>query len=267
MRLFGNKKGLLPEQGKSFASQRRHILGKNSSFYVQEAYKTLRTNVRFSLSGEGCKKFCITSGMASEGKSITMLNLAISFAQTGQKVLLIDADLRRPSLAKLLVEKATPGLSNVLVGMCRPEDAIRESPFPNLDILLSGEIPPNPSELLGNHRMKNLIDQMSQVYDYILVDTPPVGIVADTCVVASYLDGVLFLIRQGRTEKDIVARGVRQLEMSDAKLMGFVLNGAEQEGGTKYKYKYRYQYKYGYSANVPRDSRSKSQGARYEKKP
>ena len=206
MSIKKQKKDQALDQNQSYIMQRRHILGKNSSFYVQEAYKTLRTNIRFFLSGDGCKKFCITSGLASEGKSITILNLAISFAETGSKVLLIDGDMRRPSLARLLIENASPGLSNVLAGLCKPEEAIRKDVYPNLDVLFSGEIPPNPSELLGNHRMSRMLEHMSEIYDFILVDTPPVGVVSDVCVVGNMLDGVLFLVRQNSTEKDSVAR-------------------------------------------------------------
>ena len=243
MKLFAAKKKQ-QEIGQSFTAQRRYILNKNSNFFVQEAYKTLRTNVRFFLSSEGCRKFCVTSSDAGEGKSITILNLAISFAQTGQKVLLIDGDLRRPTLARLMVENATPGLSNVLAGLCAEKDAIRSGIYPNLDIIFSGEIPPNPSELLGSERMQKMIKQLEEVYDYILIDTPPVGIVADTCIVGNVVDGVLFVVRQNQAEKEPVARSVRQLEMSGAKLMGFVLNGTKEEVGKKNKYKYRYKYSY-----------------------
>ena len=245
MSWFFNRK---PDPSKSYVNQRRHILGKNSNFYVQEAYKALRTNVRFYLSGDGCKKFAITSGLAGEGKSITILNLAISFAETGKKVLLIDADLRRPTMARLLIEKASPGLSNVLAGLCSEDQAIRRNIYPNLDIIFSGEIPPNPSELLGGSRMQKLMDKMSQKYDYIMIDMPPVAIVADVCVMADMLDGVLFLVRTDRTEKEAVNRGLKQLEMSGVKLMGFVLNGGSKERGGYYgkKYRYRHKYKYGY---------------------
>ena len=242
------KKRKKQDPNENYGQQRRFILGKNSSFQVQEAYKTMRTNIRFMLSGDGCKKFCITSGLASEGKSITILNLAISFAETGHRVLLIDADLRRPSLARLLIEVAAPGLSNVLAGLCTVEEAIRKSEYPNLDLILSGDIPPNPSELLGSEKMEKMIRQLSQKYDYILVDTPPVGIVADACIVANMLDGVLFLVRQNVTEKDSVVQGVKQLELAGAKLLGFILNGA-QSGNKKYTNKnYKYKYKYGYES-------------------
>lgn len=246
MSLIKKKKDQPQDLNQSFIMQRRHILGKNSSFSVQEAYKTLRTNIRFFLSGDECKKFCITSGLASEGKSITILNLAISFAENGSKVLLIDGDLRRPSLARLLIENASPGLSNVLAGLCKPEDAIRKEVYPNMDVLFSGEIPPNPSELLGNHRMQKMISDMSKAYDFILVDTPPVGVVSDVCVLGNLMDGVLFLVRQNYTEKDVVARGIKQLEISGAKLMGFVLNGSDKSRSGRYGKKYKYKSKYGY---------------------
>lgn len=246
------------DPSQSYTVQRRRILSENSSFYVQEAYKTLRTNIRFFSSGGNCRKFCITSSLAGEGKSITILNLAISFAQSGQRVLLIDADLRRPNQAKLLIEKAAPGLSNLLAGMCDMEEAVRRNIYPNLDVIFSGEIPPNPSELLGSPRFGRLIERMAQRYDYILVDTPPVDIVSDACIVANELEGVLFLVRLNETDKEAVEQGVKQLELSGAKLMGFVLNGADPEGsgrygrynryGRKYKYGYRYKYKYSYKS-------------------
>lgn len=233
--MFLKKKSKTQDQN-SFMNTRRQILNKNSSFVVQEAYKTLRTNVRFFLRGEGCRKICITSGAAGEGKSITLLNLAISVAEAGQKVLLIDADLRRPALARLLVEKATPGLSNVLADLVPVEEVVRKEMYPNLDIILSGDVPPNPSELLGGDRMKELIDTMAQKYDYILVDTPPVNVVSDACIVANLLDGVLLLVRQGHSKKDAVKRAVANLRLTGAKPLGFVLNGAPLEREKTYGY-------------------------------
>lgn len=242
MSVFKKKRNVDSEQ--SFTAQRRLLLGPNSSFYIQEAYNTLRTNIRFAIPGDGCKRLCLTSGLASEGKSTTILNLAISFAETGSKVLLIDGDMRRPSLARLLIEKATPGLSNVLAGFANVEDAIRKDIRPNLDVLFAGEIPPNPLELLGSAGMKKIVETMSLRYDYILVDTPPVSIVSDACEVANITDGVLFLVRQNETDKEAVIRGVKQLELSNSRLLGFVLNGIVEEGGKGYKYRYRYRYKY-----------------------
>lgn len=244
---FSYKKKVKKDQ-QGFMAQRRMIMGEHSPFLLQEAYKTLRTNIRFALQAEDCKKICITSSVSGEGKSITLLNLAISFAQAGHKVLLVDADMRRPALARLLVEKASPGLSNVLAGLESEEEAVRKELFPNLDIIFAGDVPPNPSELLGSERMGVFLHRMAQQYEYILVDTPPVNIVSDACIVANIVDGVLLLARQGRTRKDMVRKAVNQLELTGAKILGYVLNGIDDSKSKSYGY-YGYGYAYAHSQN------------------
>lgn len=231
---MGNEKKT-PEQN-GYMNTRRLILSKSGTFAAQEAYRSLRTNVRFAVNSTGCKKICITSGAAGEGKSITFLNFAISVAEAGQKVLLIDADLRRPALARLLVEVATPGLSNVLAGLATPEEAIHKDVYENLDVMFSGDVPPNPSELLSGDRMQEMIDKLSRQYDYILVDTPPVNIVSDACVVANLLDGVLLLARQGSTKKEDVKRAVTRLQLTGAKLLGYILVDASLQKENRYDY-------------------------------
>ena len=230
------------QQQAGFMNTRRQILNNNSSFAVQEAYKTLRTNVRFYLKKNGCRRISITSSIAGEGKSITLLNLAISLAEDGHKVLLIDADLRRPAQARLLVENPVPGLSNVLANLATEEEAIRKGLYPNLDLLFSGDVPPNPSELLGSDRMHQLIDTMSERYDYILVDTPPINVVSDASIVTTLLDGVLLLVRQDKSTKDMVKKAVANLELTGIKPLGFVLNGVDLNHGKAYGYGYGYGY-------------------------
>lgn len=222
------------DQTGGFMSQRRQILNKNTNFAIQEAYKRLRTNIRFCIRDQKCKKFCLTSGQAGEGKSITLLNLAISIAQTGKKVLLIDADLRRPAMARLMVEKASPGLSEVLVGEVRTADAIRPEIYPNLDILFSGEIPPNPSEILSSEQMQELIESSSENYDYILVDTPPVNVVTDACVIANLLDGVMLLVWQNRSKKDSIQQAINNLQLTGANILGYILNGVVSDNSRYY---------------------------------
>ena len=246
MALFRKKQEENPDL--NFRAKRRAILSESSDFSVKEAYKTLRTNIRFSLPEGGCKKLCITSGLPTEGKSITALNVAISFAEAGQRVLLIDADLRRPTLARLLIENGDPGLSNVLAGMCSEEEAIHKDQYPNLDITFSGVIPPNPSELLSSPRMKKLLADLSKRYDYIFIDTPPVNVVTDACVISALLDGVLFVVRQNRSDRDTVSKAVNQLKIADARILGFVLNGVVANRSKKYgsydRYGYyRYEYR------------------------
>ena len=231
----------------SYVNQRRLILNGNASFHIQEAYRTLQTNIRFSLPGNGCKVICLTSSMASEGKSTTCLNLAISMAETGNRVLLIDGDMRRPSLGKLLIEKASPGLSNVLAGLCEALLAVRKNIRPNMDVLFSGEIPPNPLELLGSKTMEKMLEELRPLYDYIIIDTPPATIVSDACVIASLADGTLMLVRQNEAEKDGVSKAVKQLQMANVKLLGFILNGVTEDKGKGYKRKYKYGYKYKYT--------------------
>lgn len=216
--------------------QRKMILSESSPFMLQEAYKTLRTNLLFALRGDGCKRFCITSSMPGEGKSITILNLAISIAQTGKRVLLIDADLRRPALARLLAVNPAPGLSNVLADQATLGDAIRVGTYPNLDVMLSGDVPPNPSELLSSEQMLNLVEEVSRKYDYVLVDAPPVNLVSDCCIVANMLDGIVLLARQGKARKDGVKQAINQLRLTGAKVLGCVFNGVAVNPKKYYRY-------------------------------
>lgn len=258
------------KEEQDIAVERRHILSFQSDFYTREAYKTLRTNVTFSLATEGCKVISVTSAMASEGKSITILNLAISFAEAGERVLLIDGDLRRPNQSRLLNLRPRPGLVNVLVRMAPAVEAIRPAVRRGLDVLLSGDIPPNPSELLGSDRMVELLEQLKPRYDYIFIDTPPVNVVADASIVSKYVDGVLFVVRQRESEKDPVLTAVSQLEFANAKLLGFVLNGARLDGMGRYGYgkykKYKKYKKYGYGYGYGRRPGEEPEGEPPEEK-
>lgn len=243
------------------ADERRFILSPESNFYVREAYKTLRTNAMFALAEtDGCKVILVTSSLQGEGKSINTLNLAISFAEAENRVLLIDCDLRRPKLARLLRKSSRTGLSNLLLKPALLEESILPSHVAGLDVILSGDIPPNPSELLGSARMSALLEKLRERYDYILLDTPPVNMVTDAVVLASRSDGVLFVVRANQSERGAVTRAVEQLEYAKAKLLGFVLSdaaaGQSSYGYGKYK-KYGYygdRNGYGYGYAQPRAS-------------
>jgi len=147
--------------------------------------------------------------------------------------------MRRPAQARLLNRSATPGLSNVLADLASDKDVIHKNVYPNLDVMFAGDIPPNPSELLGGRRMHELLDRMSEKYDYILVDTPPVNVVTDTCVVASMLHGVLYLVRKDKADRDSVEKGVNQLKLTNARLLGFVMNGADASIDKRYVSEYK----------------------------
>lgn len=224
------------EQVSAAPMQRKMILNESSPFMLQEAYKTLRTNLLFALRGDGCKRFCITSSMPGEGKSITILNLAISIAQTGKKVLLIDADMRRPALARLLAENPAPGLSNVLAGQVSVSDAIRVQTYSNLDVMFCGDVPPNPSELLSSQQMVKLVEDMSRKYDFVLVDAPPVNLVSDCCIIANMLDGIVLLARQNKARKDGVKQAINQLRLTNANVLGCVFNGVAVNPKKYYRY-------------------------------
>ena len=257
--IFKTKKKKKMSRSAQLLSDRKTLLTSKSNFFVREAYKAMRTNVNFSIADEkNSHVLLVTSSLQSEGKSTTSINLARSYAENNDnKVLLIDCDLRKPKLARLLELSAPAGLSNVLVTPELLDQAVIPTGVDNLDILLSGDIPPNPSELLGSLRMQQLIEDMREKYNYIIIDTPPINMVTDAMVLAPCTDGVLVVVRSGVSERGPVAHAVAQLEYAQAKILGFVLNGINMESRRRYAYgRYRYQQGhnsfgkiYGYGSN------------------
>lgn len=220
------------------------VLSNKTSFQVREAYKALRTNIIFSLPQTGCKKISVTSSIAAEGKSTNCLNLAITFAETGARVLVVDCDLRRPNISRLLEKQSSPGLSNALVGLNSLDEVINKTDFTNLDVIFSGNIPPNPAELLGSDKMGNLIAELEKKYDYIFFDTAPVNIVTDSTILAKWMTGVVMVVLYNSTDKDTIEEALKQLEFAEAKVLGFILNGVVYGSNGAYKYNYkRYNYK------------------------
>ena len=197
---------------------------------------------------EGCKVILVTSAMQSEGKSLTALNLAISLAQTESKVLIIDCDLRRPKLNRLLGASANIGLSNLLMDPKKLSGIVLKHEQLGINVILSGDIPPNPSELLASAKMQTLITVLRSEYDYIIIDTPPVDMVIDSVVLAPLCDGVLFVVKADQSERGAVIHAMEQLEYAKAKVLGFVFNGMNSESGSGYgKYRYKKYGRYGYS--------------------
>ena len=250
--LFGKKKNRKTASGsRTIENDQKYLLTHNSDFFLREAYKTMRTNVTFSLTEDkACSNIIVTSSMQSEGKSITAVNLAISYAQQGKHVLIIDCDLRRPKLSRLIGVSSPVGLSNTLIHPELRSQAIHSVATLGIDVILAGDIPPNPSELLGSGKMSRLLDSLKEEYDFIILDTPPVNMVTDAAVLAPRSDGVLFVVRANQSERGAVAFAVEQLEYAKAKILGFVLNGVDMEntayGYSKYSYKRYHRYrKYG----------------------
>ncbi len=236
------------------AKLQQSMIGENLSFAASEAYKLLRTNLQFAVSAEHCQIIGITSSVRGEGKSTTSANLAYTFAQAGKEVLLIDADMRLPSISTKLSILGTPGLSNLLAGMKGEKECIQTSRnFDNWYILPAGDIPPNPSELLGSDRMKALLARFSKNLDVIILDLPPVNIVADALVVSQWTDGLIVVVRQNYSERSALDACMYQIRNVNAKFLGFVMTDAEDGKGTYKKYgkygkKYGYGYSYGYGS-------------------
>lgn len=217
--------------------------GPELGFAATEAYNLLRTNLKFSVTDkqEG-KVICITSSIPKEGKSYTSSNLAYALAKSGCKTLLIDADMRKPTIASILEINRTPGLSNKLIN---PEGHfIRKSILlPTLDVLPAGKTPPNPSELLGSNSFKNLLQEVSKNYEYIIIDLPPVNTVSDAIVASETADGVILVVRHGVTRKSEVLDAIRQFELVKTKILGIVYNAYSVEKG-KYYYRKKPYYHY-----------------------
>ncbi|MBR2929891.1 MAG: CpsD/CapB family tyrosine-protein kinase [Clostridia bacterium] len=243
------------------------LLYKELSFEASEAYKLLRTNLSFSLPEEGkCRIIGITSSIRGEGKSTTSVNLSYALAQTGKRVLLVDADLRLPSIAKKLDIPGTPGVTDMLIMAEGSEGAIRR--MPDVDcwhVIPAGSIPPNPTEILGSSKMADFIGELSGQYDYIIVDFPPVNIVSDALVASSMLDGILVVVRSEYSSRRELSKCVKHLELSGVKILGFVISSINSRGGSGSRYrkygKNYYRRGYGYEYSRGAEEAATEQGA------
>lgn len=206
-------------------------------FRTREAYKTLRTNVQFC--GDDVKVVSITSCVPNEGKSMVAFNLAVSMAESGKKVLFVDADLRKSVLiGRYKINKAIKGLTQFLSGVESLEKVKHTTNINNLDMILSGPVPPNPAELLNNSKFVELINKAKEMYDYVVLDTPPIGQVIDPAIVARQTDGVIFLISQGNISYKYAQKQIEQLKKSGCRILGAVLNKVTQESKGHYRVEY-----------------------------
>ena len=219
----------------------QRTLHKNLEFTATEQYKLLRTNLDFTIpEGVKCPIVGVTSSMRGEGKSTTSVNLSYVLAEKDSKVLLIDGDLRIPSIAKKMDIESTPGLTDLLMGKNIPMSQFKSTIQDNWYILPSGEIPPNPSELLGSDRMERALHELRERFDYIVIDLPPVNVVSDAVSVSRLITGMLVVMREDYTERKELELCVRQLELANVKILGCVMTCAKLRGG-----RYRSKDKYG----------------------
>ena len=250
--MANKKKAAAPRSNENSMS----IIGSKLNFEGREAYNLLRTNLMFATkrNDRNARVIGITSSTHGEGKSLTVINLAYSIAESGRKVILVECDLRLPTLRKKLNLPRSTGLSNILAGINSEKATLHSDVLiKGLDFVQAGDIPPNPSELLGSKAFTNLIDTLADNYDVILLDLPPIGKVSDALVVSRCTDGLVIVVRNDYTNASELDYTLRQCELVDAKVLGFVYNGS---GAKSKKYKYGYGNKYAYGYDASRKKRS-----------
>jgi polysaccharide biosynthesis transport protein len=234
--------GLVPKLTEKEAERPLLHTGVPSSF--AEAFRNLRTNVLFSSTEEGGRTLVVTSTGPGEGKTMIACNLSLALAQAGQRVLLLDGDMRKPKVHTLFDESQTPGLSNVLVGNARASEAVRKTLVQNLWLLLAGVAPPNPAELLGSQRFRDFLATLQEHFDWVVIDTPPVMAVTDAALVSHVANGVAFVIAAEQTSKHTANAALEQLEAAKARFLGGILNKVDVERHAYY-YSHYYRRDYG----------------------
>lgn len=228
---------------KNNTSQKTALFGKDISFSAAEAYKLLRTKLQFSFSDDSnCRVIGVSSSLSGEGKSLTSINLAYTLSQLNKKVILIDCDMRRPTLAEKLGVNKKPGLSSYLTAQGKLTDLIQNCGFAKEEkvfhVITAGQNPPNPVELLSSARMQKMLEIMKKAYDYVILDLPPVVEVSDAMAVAKQTDGILLVVRQNACDRNALFDTVCQFEFIDAKILGVVFNCVNEPGGKGYYKKY-----------------------------
>lgn len=217
-------------------------LSDKNKFAIVESYKVARTNIMFSLAANEKKVFAVTSYSKGEGKSTASSNLAISFSKMGKKVLLIDADMRRPNIHNIFKLNNSAGLSNVVSKMISFEEAVKCDVITDLDVLVAGTIPPNPSELMCSNSFIKMIEKLTEKYEYIIIDTPPVGVVADALLLKDLIAGFVVVVREKVTTHRDLSKLLESMKLADTKVLGLVEVGCDisaRKGKKKYYY---YQY-------------------------
>jgi capsular exopolysaccharide synthesis family protein len=222
-------------------SNRRYIIAhENPKSPISEAYRTLRTNIDFSAVDNELRTLMITSSGPGEGKSTTVANIATVYAQTHRKVIVLDADLRKPTMQHTFEVSNRKGLTSFLSGRDELKDVIQNTRILGVDIIPSGPIPPNPSEILSSKKLMALVETLKETYDLIIFDTPPALAVTDAQIMATKVDGVILVIDQGRVKKEAAAKMKASLDHVNAHILGVVLNNVDRKTGDNYYYYYYY---------------------------
>jgi capsular exopolysaccharide synthesis family protein len=243
-----NQRRKLAENNGFSKSDPKKILCQNSPFAVKEAYNAIRTNLLFTQQGEKCPIFVVTSPTANNGKTINSINLAVSFAQMGKRTLLIDADMRNPTIHRMFSISVKNGLSEILAGLT-DNISVSKTDVENLSVLTAGKIPPNPAELLSSARMDKLLEFVKEHYDCVFIDTPPINLVTDSTIFAQKVTGYIVIVKTDTTNTHDVKTTVTNIEQIDGNILGFILNDVNSEKKKYYSYYRKYNYNYSYNYN------------------
>ena len=243
-----NERRKLAENNGFSKSDPKKILCQNSPFAVKEAYNAIRTNLLFTQQGEKCPIFVVTSPTANNGKTINSINLAVSFAQMGKRTLLIDADMRNPTIHRMFSISVKNGLSEILAGLT-DNISVSKTDVENLSVLTAGKIPPNPAELLSSARMDKLLEFVKEHYDCVFIDTPPINLVTDSTIFAQKVTGYIVIVKTDTTNTHDVKTTVTNIEQNDGNILGFILNDVNSEKKKYYSYYRKYNYNYSYNYN------------------
>ena len=243
-----NERRKLAENNGFSKSDPKKILCQNSPFAVKEAYNAIRTNLLFTQQGEKCPIFVVTSPTANNGKTINSINLAVSFAQMGKRTLLIDADMRNPTIHRMFSISVKNGLSEILAGLT-DNISVSKTDVENLSVLTAGKIPPNPAELLSSARMDKLLEFVKEHYDCVFIDTPPINLVTDSTIFAQKVPGYIVIVKTDTTNTHDVKTTVTNIEQIDGNILGFILNDVNSEKKKYYSYYRKYNYNYSYNYN------------------
>lgn len=223
-------------------------------FNYREAYKSLRTNVKYIAATEEAKSFVITSALQMESKSNISVNLAITLAEEGKRVILLDCDFRKPTIQRYLkINMQGRGITNVLMGDCPVGDALHHVDELNIDVLPVGTVPPNPTELLASNRMQVVLQALRNVYDYVIIDTPPVSVVTDAAIIGGMADGVFLVVRSNFAPVEMVQLAKKKLDDVHVKIFGVILSRFDaKKTGRHNGYYYSYSdYYYSYDKDHP----------------
>ena len=245
---------------KNIRVNRPRLIDENTPFAIREAFNMLRTNLLYTVSDvtDRCPIYAITSAGENAGKSTVIANLALSFTNLGKRVLLIDGDMRCPTIFHIFDKDIdAPGLSELISGVCN--DVVQKDVRPGLDLITSGRIPPNPSELITGIRFTELLESWKETYDVIFIDFPPVDIVSDSLAVCQQITGYIFAVRSGKTRAATANNTIHAMEQVGARIVGVVLNDYSMKGSTKYGYNDHYS-RYYRRANAYNESQSKKGG-------